>query len=273
MASLPSADSAACWAAIDDLAHRMRGDDPTRTLAQCRADALVDLMLSNVQVATTVTLMIPAQTATTDEPHDGLEHDLLARDLQVSPRPEGCGSEGSGPGSSGPDSATAESALPESAGTGVGTGQPRARLPGEPSYWAMVDDFGQPTPEVNPLVVPTWQQICAMGYEIPGIRVIGGDVVAAILDRFETRIARVLLDETTAVVIETSIAEYLPDKAMRRFVQRRDGCCASPGAGETPSGARPTTSSPSPAGGRPRSGTWSPCANTTTGSNTTPAGT
>jgi HNH endonuclease len=103
------------------------------------------------------------------------------------------------------------------------------RLPGEPSYWAMVDDFGQPTPQVNPLVEPTWQQICAMGYEIPGIGVIGGDVVAAILNRFDTRIVRVLLDETTGVVIETGIAAYLPDRAMRRFVHRRDGCCRFPG--------------------------------------------
>src|SRR5450756_269342 len=77
VASLPSADSAACWAAIDDLAHQMHGDDPTRTLEQARADALVDLMLTNVQVATTVTLMIPIQTATLDEPVDALERDLL----------------------------------------------------------------------------------------------------------------------------------------------------------------------------------------------------
>jgi hypothetical protein len=55
---------AACWAAIDDLAHRMRGDDPTRTLEQCRADAFVDLVLNNATVTTTVTLMIPVQTAT-----------------------------------------------------------------------------------------------------------------------------------------------------------------------------------------------------------------
>ena len=68
VASLPAADSAACWAAIDDLAHRMHGDDPTRTLEQGRADALVDLMLTNVDVTTTVTLMIPVQTATVDEP-------------------------------------------------------------------------------------------------------------------------------------------------------------------------------------------------------------
>jgi len=55
VASLPAADSAACWSAIDDLAHRLHGDDPTRTLEQARADALVDLILTNVQVSTTVT--------------------------------------------------------------------------------------------------------------------------------------------------------------------------------------------------------------------------
>jgi hypothetical protein len=86
VASLPAADSAACWSAIDDLAHRMHGDDPSRTLQQCRADALVDLMLSNVAVSTTVTLMIPVQAATVDEPHDALERDLLARD-QPQPDP------------------------------------------------------------------------------------------------------------------------------------------------------------------------------------------
>ena len=73
VASLPAAESAACWAAIEELAHQMRGDDPTRTLEQCRADALVDLMLTNVKVATTVTLMIPVQTASTNEPDDAHE--------------------------------------------------------------------------------------------------------------------------------------------------------------------------------------------------------
>src|SRR5665811_264249 len=80
VASLPAADSAACWAAIDDLAHQMHGDDPTRTLEQCRADAMVDLMLTNVEVSTTVTLMIPVQTVTVDEPAGALERDLLTRD-------------------------------------------------------------------------------------------------------------------------------------------------------------------------------------------------
>jgi hypothetical protein len=186
-ASLPSAESAACWAAIDDLAHRMRGDDPSRTLEQCRADALVDLMLTNVQVSTTVTLMIPVQTATVDEPDDALERDLLAGD------------------------------------------QPPRAAVYPLKFLASSDDFGQPTPDPNPLIEPTWAQVCAMGYPIPGIGVIGGDVVASILDHFDTTIARVLLDERTGVLIETGTNTYRPSAAMRRFIQYRDGHCRFPG--------------------------------------------
>jgi hypothetical protein len=186
-ASLPAADSAACWAAIDALAHQIRGEDPTRTLEQCRADAFVDLILTNVNVTTTVTLMIPVQTATVDEPDDALERDLITAGQQMSPA--------------------------------FGYLDPLAHT----------DDFGQPTPDPNPLIEPTWAQICTMGYEIPGIGVIGGDIVAGILNRFDTRIARVLLDETTGIVIETSIKEYLPNPAMRRFIQRRDSTYRFPG--------------------------------------------
>jgi len=202
VASLPAADSAACWAAIDDLAHTMHGDDPTRTLEQARADALVDLMLTNVQVSTTVTLMIPVQTVTVDEPDDALERDLL-----VGGQPHGGQPNGGQPNGGGRD------------GAALGYLNPLANT----------DDFGQPTPDPNPLVEPSWAQICAMGYEIPGIGVIGGDIVAGIMDRFDTRIARVLLDEHTGVVIETAITEYLPNRAMRRFIRQRDGHCRFPG--------------------------------------------
>jgi hypothetical protein len=217
VASLPAADSAACWAAIDDLAHRMHGDDPARTLQQCRADALVDLMLTNVQVKTTVSLLIPVQTATVDEPDGSLERDLIAR----------TGNHGH---------------AEDSGGTGAGFGRCSSLLAG-------TDDFGQPTPEPNPFIEPTWAQICAMGYEIPGIGVIGGDIVAAILDRFETRIARVLLDETTGVAIETSIKEYLPDPAMRRFIQKRDGTCRFPGCRRNAKRCEPDHVIPYSAGG------------------------
>ncbi|MGI8949083.1 MAG: DUF222 domain-containing protein, partial [Ornithinimicrobium sp.] len=35
-ASLPAAESLACWAAIDEVAHQMKSQDPSRTLDQCR---------------------------------------------------------------------------------------------------------------------------------------------------------------------------------------------------------------------------------------------
>ncbi len=216
VASLPAADSAACWAAIDDLAHRMRGDDPTRTLEQCRADALVDLMLTNVNVTTTVTLMIPVQTVTVDEPHDSLERDLIVRAVKASEHADA--------GADGDRSAVGGCAVAE-----LGYLNPLAN----------VDDFGQPAPDPSPLIVPTWAQITAMGYEVPGIGVIGGDVVASILERFDTRIARVLLDERTGVVIETGTETYRPNAAMRRFIQQRDGHCRFPGCRRNASRCEP----------------------------------
>jgi hypothetical protein len=68
-----------------------------------------------------------------------------------------------------------------------------------------------------------------MGYEIPSIGIIGGDIVAGILDHFDTAITRVLLDEHTGVVIETSQHTYLPNQALRRFLHKRDGTCRFPG--------------------------------------------
>jgi hypothetical protein len=237
-ASLPAGDSAACWAAIDDLAHRMHGDDPTRTLDQCRADALVDLMLTNVKVTTTVCLMIPVQTVTTDEPDGSLERDLLHRaGNQGNPgNPGSTGNPGTAGNAGNPGNPTS-SGNPGSVGNAgnpgnpASSGNPASVGSGSSSHnpLAQTDDFGQPTGDPNPFIEPTWTQICAMGYEIPGIGVIGGDVVAQILDKFDTRIARVLLDERTGVVIETSIQEYLPDKAIRAFIHQRDRTCRFPG--------------------------------------------
>jgi len=235
VASLPAAESAACWAGIDALAHQMHGADPTRTLGQCRADALVDLMLTNVQVATTVTVMIPVQTMTVDEPDDSLERDLIVRaSASGTGTATGTGT-GTGTANPGRDGGTANPSrdagtpTPDDGASLAGTPHDgtRSRLLDNP--FTETDDFGQPVPAPNPFVQPSWQQICAMGFEIPGIGVIGGDIAAAILDRFDTRIARVLLDERTGVVIETTLNTYLPNAAMRRFVQNRDGTCRFPG--------------------------------------------
>ena len=232
----------------------MHGDDRSRTLGQCRADALVDLMLENVNVATTVTLMIPVQTATVHEPDDSRERDLLAR-YESTPHtrdpaaPGGTGDPGSAgsagsPGGAGGAGEAVEAGSGGNAAAGAGRGRsvPAGHLGLASTYQnplAGTDDFGQPTPDPNPFTEPAWAQICAMGYEIPGIGVIGGDIVAGILDKFDTRITRVLLDERTGVVIETSQDTYLPSPAMRRFIQKRDGTCRFPGCRRNATGCEP----------------------------------
>jgi hypothetical protein len=88
-----------------------------------------------------------------------------------------------------------------------------------------------------------------MGYEIPGIGVIGGDVVAGILAKFDTRIARVLLDERTGVLIETGINTYRPNPAIRRFIQHRDGHCRFPGCARAARRCEPDHITPFSRGG------------------------
>jgi hypothetical protein len=158
VAVLPAHESALCKAAVEDHACALRAEDPDLSADQARADALVDLILARVEVATTVHLTMPVETLTVDAP----------RDRQV------------------------------------------------------LDEEGV-------VVGPSWQQVCAMGYEIPGVGVIPGDVVAGICERFDTRIRRVLLDPASGTTVETGAAGYTPSPALRRFVTHRDGHCRAPG--------------------------------------------
>lgn len=65
LAQLPAGESAQAWAAIDALAHQHQQDDPQRTIDQCRADALLDLILGNATVKAVLTLAVPATSAET----------------------------------------------------------------------------------------------------------------------------------------------------------------------------------------------------------------
>ena len=56
------------WAAVEALAARYRADNPELSVAQSRADALTDLVLTDVQVSTTATLIIPTASAQQADP-------------------------------------------------------------------------------------------------------------------------------------------------------------------------------------------------------------
>ncbi len=56
----PAAAAAAAWAAVDQLAHRYVADGEHRSLDQARADAMIDLILGQATITTTLTLTLPA---------------------------------------------------------------------------------------------------------------------------------------------------------------------------------------------------------------------
>ena len=61
-ARLPAGRSAAAWAAIRELGEEYAGKDPALSLDQARADAFMDLLLTNVTVTAKLTLGIPVIT-------------------------------------------------------------------------------------------------------------------------------------------------------------------------------------------------------------------
>ena len=65
MRSYLPTSSRSMWAAVETLAAQYRADNPQLSVAQSRADALTDLVLSDVQVSTTATLIIPTTPAPT----------------------------------------------------------------------------------------------------------------------------------------------------------------------------------------------------------------
>lgn len=76
-ALLPADRSAAAWAAVRSLADTYTVEDPSLTVDQARADALLDLLLSNVDVTAKVTIGIPVVTGAEGE---------AARDAAVAAR-------------------------------------------------------------------------------------------------------------------------------------------------------------------------------------------
>ena len=61
-ARLPADRSSAAWAAIRELGEEYAGKDPALSLDQARADAFMDLLLTNVTVTAKLTLGIPVIT-------------------------------------------------------------------------------------------------------------------------------------------------------------------------------------------------------------------
>jgi hypothetical protein len=198
-ARLPAGKSAAAWAAVRDLGDRYATKDPELTLDQARADALVDLLLTNVTVTTTVTLGIPVLTGPDAQ---------TARDTAIAEHEA--------------EKSTSSARTKDSAGVAdTATTCPGATDVNDPN-WV------RPPIATGGLGLGSKFSLSAAlisGCEIPGIGFIDADTVEALLTVVPTDISRALLDARTGTLIESVTNAYRPNKAVTAFVTTRDGTC------------------------------------------------
>src|SRR6478672_7665272 len=220
-ARLPAGRSAAAWAAIRDLADRYTKKDPTLTLDQARADAFIDLLLTNVTVTAKVTLGIPVITGPDAEHARAAALAEHAAENQASNGPSGASADAEPPAKS-PSGGDQEGSIDTAEVTAVADGGCGANTPEADPSWV------RPAVATGGLGLGESFSLSAAllsGCEIPGIGFIDADTVQALLSVVPTDIGRALLDAHTGTLIETVSTAYRPSKAVTEFVTTRDGTC------------------------------------------------
>ena len=209
-ALLPTAESAAMWSAVNDLAADQRRLDDSVTLDQARADALTDLVLGNVTVSANVTLGVPVVTG----------------DQQAPPvfRP---------PTRDRIDLADDETVLDPTTGEVVRVTDlsPACR---EALSWVDVPAVDDPCGGMGldlprdprfDVVAEVGPGASVSGTALPGLGWVPADVVAGLLRTVPVEVARAVLDADTGVLAATTSAAYRPPRSVREFVTTRDATC------------------------------------------------
>ncbi|HET7820561.1 MAG TPA: HNH endonuclease signature motif containing protein [Ornithinibacter sp.] len=235
-ARLPAARSAAAWAAVRDLADRYTKHDPELSVDQARADALLDLLLTNVTITATVTLGIPVITG----PDGQTARDTAIADHHAETRARSDDTSTADATGSDPADATgvdragttqANSATSANGSTGAVTSQ--APATGAGATCPVATDVNDPN-WVRPAIATgglglgsrfSLSAALLSGCEIPGIGFIDADTVEALLTVVPTDIGRALLDARTGTLIESVSHAYRPSKSVTDFVTTRDGTC------------------------------------------------
>ena len=209
-ALLPTAESAAMWSAVDELAGQHRTDDDTLTLDQARADALTDLVLRNVAVSASVTLGVPVVTdrevpvatygPTTSDRVD-LDDDEIVVDHSTGAVVR--------VGDLHPEDREARSVVEVPAAD-------------DPCGGLGAAGAHDPRASVTVEVVP--------GYSVSGVALaslgwVPAEVVANLFRTLPVEVARAVLDADTGTLASTTTNAYRPPSGMRRFVTARDGTC------------------------------------------------
>lgn len=259
-ALLPSDVAAEVMAAIDKYARNLHPDTGTgKTLAECRADALADLVLGNATVTTKLVVQVPVQRTgaiATATGHSGATSHLGTGDERAT-------SSGCGWPVAFADPITGLTRLarrqPVEAGasnpTGATTAKSQASIdrefndllkrwypPGSDDWaeWDLEDDDPPPAAPLLPVGEPSPrpearpEQSCTDAAflgdaAVPGIGLIPASVIEAMSRSFGVTMTRALTDADTGVTFETCETRYRPSQRLQHFIQARDGHCRFPG--------------------------------------------
>ncbi|WP_169797297.1 HNH endonuclease signature motif containing protein [Janibacter limosus] len=213
-ATLPSEICAAIKAAVDAAGGLRLEEDPSMPIGTARALGLADLVLRGVDVEAQVRLGIPVIASAVSR-------------LTFAPVPSRCG--GCRGRSAGPrdmtdaevrellaDDVEYERATTETVRIVTGSGADEVEVLSE--EW-MADVSTQV--RVGATDDAPW----VSGTTIPGVGFVPPDVVAALVARLDTKVARALIDARTGTLLETSTPRYAIPKAQREFVAARDATC------------------------------------------------
>lgn len=223
-ARLSSEDSVLCWAAIDELGHQAKAEDPTRSIDQCRAQALADLILSRSDVTAHVIIPVPVHHDTRAPAHAHSQGQPSGSPQDPSPVSE------KAPGRPVKAGATSDHGRGHEQCDGVGAERQSVSEQAVPDV-ADVVDVVDTSPQVGrqPGTAEAAFFGTASGVQIPGIGIIQGEVADQLLARFGTTLTGMLIDADTGVTIATTATAYRPSAKIAAFVRLRDGTCRFPG--------------------------------------------
>ena len=220
-ARIPAGRSAAAWAAVRDLGEEYAGKDPALTLDQARADAFIDLLLTNVTVTTKLTLGIPVITGPDG---DHARNTAVAEHLAENQTSVATGATG-GTETTTEGAGRCRTGRPTAMGRATEPGRP-AETPPSPMERSQRARPVQARRGVRPAIATggcglggqfSLSAALISGCEIPGIGFIDADTVEALLTAVPIDIGRALLDARTGTLIETVTTAYRPPKNADRL--------------------------------------------------------
>lgn len=255
-AILPAAVAAKVMTAVDRHARDLHADTTTdKTLAECRADALTDLVLANATVTTHLVVQIPVHTGSRP-PFNGesgrsgaFAHPVTGLSGFASGCPAPSPASSAGPVVKSQDTIDREfndllkRLYPPDLG---GCADWELDDPSDSAgRWRPPDDIRSADIPPNATEPVDAQPVDAQPVDtareprataarlgdatVPGIGVIPASVIEAMSRSFGTTMTRALVDAGTGTTLETCETRYRPSARLQHFVRTRDGHCRFPG--------------------------------------------